>query len=170
MKGAMKGMAIMGILDMRHMSPDKIFVYSKENAMPMSRAEMDQVVDEHFVFEARDDVAGVLDTLSDDATHDVVGWQSGPSEGREAARPFYETMFADLADGQVTTIRRLYGEDFVVDESLWEGRAVGSPFGCEGRNRQLSFRLLHIFEFKDDGRIQRENVWLDMTAIQQQLD
>ena len=93
----------------------------------MDRAEMDRRMDEHFGFEARDDVAGVLSTLAPDVTHDIVGWPEGPTQGRENARPFYETLFADLADGKVVCERRLYGENFLVDESTWEGRAPGRP-------------------------------------------
>jgi hypothetical protein len=137
--------------------------------MPLTRVQMDAKIDEHFGFEQADDVAGVLATLSPDAEHDVVGWPTGPARGPEGARPFYEALFADLSDGQVTTIRRLYGEDFLVDESLWRGRAPGRPFGLEGRDRPVEFRLLHVVEFASDGRMSRENVWVDLAAIIQQL-
>lgn len=135
----------------------------------LSRTEMDRKMDEHFGFEARDDVAGVLSTLAPDVTHDIVGWPSGPTHGRENARPFYEALFADLADGRVVCDRRLYGENFMVDESTWEGRAPGRPFGLEGRNRALKFRLLHVVEFSDSGHLQREAVWVDLAAIMRQL-
>lgn len=137
--------------------------------MTLTRASMDQTVDEHFGFEANDDVAGVLATMSEDVEHDIVGWPQGPTRGRSAARSFYETMFQDLSDGEVTPLRRLYGETFLVDESLWRGRAAGHPFGLEGRGRPLEFRLLHIIEFAEDGLIARENVWFDFPAIQKQL-
>lgn len=137
--------------------------------MPLSRHEMDRIVNEHFAFEASDNIDGVLETLADNVEHDIVGLSTGPTHGRDAARPFYQALFADLADGQVQTLRRYYGGDFVVDESLWRGRAPGRPFGIEGGNRPLEFRLLHLFEFADDGVIQRENVWVDLGAIQQQL-
>lgn len=137
--------------------------------MAMSRSEMDRKMDEHFGFEARDDVEGVLATLAPDAEHDIVGWPTGPTMGREGARPFYETLFADLSDGKVECLRRLYGEDFMVDESVWRGMAPGRPFGLEGRGRPLEFRLLHVVEFSDAGAIRRENVWIDMAAILQQL-
>jgi hypothetical protein len=60
-------------------------------------------------------------------------------------------------------------ENFLVDESTWEGRAPGRPFGLEGRNRPLKFRLLHVVEFNARGELQRENVWVDLAAIIQQL-
>lgn len=130
---------------------------------------MNAKLEEHFGYEQRDDVDGVLSTLTEDVEHDIVGWPGGPTRGREDARAFYDVLFADLADGQVSTVRRLHGEDFMVDESIWRGTAVGRPFGHEGRGRPLEFRLLHILEFAADGRISRENVWVDGAAIQAQL-
>lgn len=137
--------------------------------MALTREAMDRKIDEHFAYEARDDVEGVLATLAEDVVHDIVGWPTGPTHGREAPRGFYETLFGDLADGEVTSLRRLYGDAFMVDESLWRGRAPGRPFGLEGRGRPLEFRLLHVIEFNDGGEISRENVWIDLAAIQQQL-
>jgi hypothetical protein len=137
--------------------------------MSISREQVDRLIDEHFLYEHNDDVDGVLATLAPNARHDIVGWPSGPTMGRENARPFYESMFADLADGKVTTVRRLYGDGFVVDESMWEGRAPGRPFGFEGRGRPLGFRILHVFEYGDEGEILSENVWCDFLAIARQL-
>lgn len=137
--------------------------------MSLTREQMDVRMDDHFGFEARDDIAGVLATLAEDAEHDIVGWPGGPTHGREAARPFYEALFADLADGRVQRLRRLYGDNFLVDDSLWRGRAAGRPFGLEGGGRELAFRLLHIVEFNDDGQLARENVWIDLAAILAQL-
>jgi hypothetical protein len=137
--------------------------------MSITRAQMDAKMDEHFAFEAQDDVEGVLATLAEDCEHDIVGWPSGPTHGRNAPRGFYETLFADLVDGRVETLRRYYGDDFMVDESLWRGRAPGRPFGIEGKDRPLEFRLLHVVEFDEAGDMKRENVWVDLAAIQQQL-
>jgi hypothetical protein len=137
--------------------------------MALTREEMGRKLDEHFGYEAADDVEGVLSTLTDDVEHDIVGSPLGATRGPEGARPFYEGLFKDLSESRTTTVRRLYGENFMFDESLWRGRAPGKPFGLEGRDRPLEFRLLHVLEFAEDGRIKRENVWLDMAAILQQL-
>lgn len=137
--------------------------------MAVSRALMDRMIDEHFGYEAANDIDGVLATLSEEVEHDIVGFPTGPTHGREAARNFYEGMFADLEDSHVTSLHRYYGDHFLVDESLWSGRAAGRPFGLEGRGRPLEFRLLHVLEFNEEGQIRRENVWLDMGAIMQQL-
>ena len=135
----------------------------------MTPESMDRKVDQHFGFEARDDVEGVLATLAPDVVHDIVGWPAGPTHGRAGARPFYEALFADLSDGKVETLRRLYGADFLVDESLWRGKAPGRPFGLAGKDRPLEFRLLHVIEFAGNGDIKRENVWVDLAAIIRQL-
>lgn len=137
--------------------------------MGLTRAEMDRKLDEHFGYEMNDDVAGVLATLVDDVEHDIVGWPLGPSHGKAGAKAFYDALFADISDGQVRSTRRLYGENFMVDDSVWSGRAPGRPFGIEGHGRPLAFRLLHVIEFADNGDIARENVWIDLAAIQQQL-
>jgi hypothetical protein len=137
--------------------------------MALTPQQMDAKMDEHFAFEAGDNIDGVLATLTDDVEHDIVGWPLGPSRDREGARKFYEATFADLSDGKVRCVKRLYGENFMVDESVWSGRAPGRPFGLEGRNRPLEFRLLHVVEFSETGNIKRENVWLDLASIMQQL-
>ena len=137
--------------------------------MALTREQMDKKLDEHFAFEMGDDVEGVLATLTDDVDHDVVGWPDGPCRGKDAVRPFYETLFADLADGSVRSTRRLYGDGFMVDDSVWSGTAPGRPFGLEGKGRPLEFRLLHVLEFDEAGDISRENVWIDLAAIQRQL-
>lgn len=137
--------------------------------MALSPADMDRKIDEHFHFEATDNVDGVLATLAPDVEHDIVGWPTGPTRGPAAARGFYEALFADLADGKIECVKRLYGSNFLVDESMWRGRAVGRPFGLAGGDRPLAFRLLHVIEFAADGAIARENVWIDLAAILQQL-
>lgn len=137
--------------------------------MPLTTEEMDVLMDRHFAFEMADDVDGVLTTLAPGARHDIVGAPEGPTVGIEATRPTYEQVFADLAGERVETLHRYYGENCLTDESLWIGRAVGSPLGFAGRNRSLRFRILHVMQFDDDGLITRENVWLDYPAITAQL-
>lgn len=130
--------------------------------------EMDAILDRHYEFEANDDVDGVLSTLTDDIEHDVVGFPGAPLHGKDAARTLYEHLFADIKGEHVIPRVRLYGPNFLVDEVMWEGRAVGTPFGFDGRNRPFRHRLLHVLEFRD-GLIARENVWLDFAAIAAQL-
>lgn len=134
----------------------------------MDRHDMDRVVEEHFRYEATNDLEGVLSTLTDDIVHDVVGFPGGPRRGKDAVRPFYEALYRDLEGEKVDPLHRYYGADALVDEAVWHGRVVGSLLGLPGRDRSVSFRQLHVFVFRD-GLIARETVWLDVAAIHQQL-
>jgi hypothetical protein len=135
----------------------------------MDRATMDRIVNEHFGYEAADDVEGVLGTLTDDVRHHLVGAPTGELTGKDAVRPFYEQLFAELKGEGVEPVARWYGDDFVVDETLWTGLVEdGRVFGLPGRSGRVTFRLLHVFELRD-GLISREHVWSDVVAIAEQV-
>ena len=138
--------------------------------MALTPAQMDAKLDEHFRFEAADDVEGVLASLADEVRHEVVPSPFGKQTDKRGIREFYRMLFADLKGEGVTPVRRLYGEDFVVDEAIWNGRVEnGRPFHMDGMSGRVSFRLLHIFELKD-GKIASEQVWCDLAALQRQLN
>jgi len=131
---------------------------------------MDALVDEHFRFEAEDDVDGVMQTLLEGAVHEVIPSPVGATTDSSGQRLYYELLFASITGERVEPLRRYYGENFLVDESLWHGRIDdGRPFLLDGRSGPVSFRLLHLFEF-EGGKISREQVWCDLAAIQRQLD
>jgi hypothetical protein len=130
---------------------------------------MDEIINQHFLYEATDDVAGVVGSLADKVEHEVVPSPMGMQTDRAKIASFYKMLFADLKGERVTPLRRLYGKDFVIDESLWHGRIEnGRIFLCEGRSGKVSFRLLHVFEL-DGEKIKREQVWCDLAAVQKQL-
>lgn len=135
----------------------------------MERSEMDRIVDEHFGFEAVDDVEGILATLTDDVSHHLVGSPWGERNGRDEVRAFYQELFGALEGESVEPVSRWYGDGFLVDESRWTGRVEdGAAFGQPGRSGHVTFRLLHLFEFRN-GLISRESVWSDLAAIARQL-
>jgi hypothetical protein len=137
--------------------------------MGMSRERMDQIINEHFQYEAQDDVEGVMASLAAEVEHEVVPSPRGVLHDKSQVRAYYEMLFGAVKGEGVTPIRRLYGEDFIVDETLWHGHiADGSAFLCDGKSGPVSFRLLHIFEFEGD-KITREAAWCDLAAIQRQL-
>jgi uncharacterized protein len=137
--------------------------------MAMTREQMDALVDEHFRFEATDDVDGVMSTLLDGAVHEVIPSPVGELVDAAEQRAYYELLFSSIKGERVEPLRRCYGDDFVVDETLWHGRIEdGRPFLCDGRSGSVSFRLLHVFDIRD-GKIAREQVWCDLAAIQRQL-
>jgi hypothetical protein len=65
-------------------------------------------------------------------------------------------------------VRTYHGDDFCVVEHEWIGTVPGAFLGVPGGGRRISFRLLHVWEFRD-GLMSRENVWLDGGSIVQQL-
>jgi ketosteroid isomerase-like protein len=134
-----------------------------------TREQMDQIVDQHFMFEATDDIEGVMGTLTEDAEHEVIPSPVGALTDRAQMRAYYEMLFKALKGESVTPVRRLYGEDFIIDETIWHGHVNdGAPFLCDGESGPVSFRLLHVFNLRD-GKITREQVWCDLASIQQQL-
>lgn len=136
----------------------------------MSREEMDRIVDEHFGYEAADDIEGVMASLADKGVeHEIVPSPVGALHDKAKIRAYYTMLFEAIKGEIVTPIRRLYGENFIIDETLWHGHvADGHPFLCDGKSGPVSFRLLHVFEL-EDGKITREQAWCDLAAIQSQL-
>ncbi len=135
--------------------------------MGMSREDMDRIVDEHFGYEANDDLDGVMSSLADGPIrHEAIPSPVGELTDRAKIREYYAMLYASARGEKVTRIRRLYGDDFMVDETLWEGEMIdGKPFLLDGKTGRGANRLLHVFTFRD-GKIAHEQVWLDLAAIQ----
>jgi len=130
---------------------------------------MDGVMNNHFQFEATEDMHSLLGTVTDDVLHDQVGNPLGPRHGKAEMVQFYEALFEDTEQTGVTPLHREYGETFAVDDVVWEGYTTGTAFGLTDYPRaHVSFRLLHVFEF-NDGLIARENVWINYPSLQAQL-
>ena len=134
----------------------------------MTREQMDALVDGHYRAEESADLSAIVAGFTADAEHDVAGRPGGALHGGEQIAGFYRALLADLRIDRFEPVRRRYGADFVVDESVLHATAVGHPFGFDGRGRPVSTRFLHIFDFAD-GLISRESAWIDLGAIQQQL-
>ena len=135
---------------------------------PITREEMDALVDSHYRAEEAGDVGAIVDGFAPDAEHDVPGRPGGTLHGAEQIAGFYRDLLADLRIDRFETVRRWYGDDHAVDESILYATADGRPFGLEGRGRPVQVRFLHIFDFRN-GLISRESAWLDLAAIHQQL-
>jgi uncharacterized protein len=134
----------------------------------MTPDEMDEVFARHCAAEAANDVDGILDTLTDDIEHDLVGDPNGVLYDRALIAKRYVETFTALEDSSMKMLHRHHGEGFFVDDSLCTARIATELMGIPGRNRTISFRILHVCEFRD-GKISRENVWLDGAAIMAQL-
>jgi uncharacterized protein len=139
------------------------------NMKNMTRQSMDQIVNDHFMYEATADLEGVLGTYTEDPEHQVVGGPDGPLRGKAAIRRFYEGLFPALKGERAEPVLRLYGDDFIVDETILIGRVVdGRPFNLEGKSGEVRLRLLHVFQL-EDGRIAKERVWFDFNDVKRQL-
>jgi hypothetical protein len=139
--------------------------FHERKGRAMNTEEMDRVVNEHFMYEATDDIEGVLATFTDDIDHQAIGSPLGALSGKDAVRPFYEALFDDLKGEGAEPVRRWYGDNFLVDETLWTGYiGDGRYFGLPRRSGRVTFLLLHVFEFRE-GLISREHVWSDVAAI-----
>ena len=134
----------------------------------MQPQEMDRLIDRHISAEMAGDSAAAVSVYTDDIVHDVVGWPGGPLQGHNDARGFYDHLISNIQPESMVATRSYYGEDFCVQEHQWSGTVPGSFLGVPGCGKHISFRLLHIWEFRD-GSISRENVWLDGGSIVAQL-
>ena len=134
----------------------------------MTRTDMDALVDGHYRAEEAGDLDAIVAGFAPDAEHDVVGRPGDTLHGDDQIGGFYRALLAELRIDRFEPVRRWYGDDNVVDESVLHATATGHPFGLEGRGRPVRARFLHIFDFHA-GRISRESAWIDLAAIQQQL-
>jgi len=137
---------------------------SRIGAPAPTREEKDALVDAHFQSEIAGDIDAIVEGFVPGAEHDVAGRPTGPVHGGGEIAAFYRELLAGLRLDRFETIRRRYGENHVVDDSILHATAIGGP--ADGR--RLAVRILHVFDFSD-GLISRENAWLDSAALAEQL-
>ena len=133
--------------------------------LELSPQEMDELVEAHAGAESTGDVAAMY---THDIEHDVVGALGGPLHGPDAAALRYEGLMHEVEQDELIRTRTYYGGDFCVVEHHTTCRVVGRFAGIPGHGRRVSFRMLHIFAFRDGG-ISRENVWMDTASVMAQL-
>ena len=134
----------------------------------MNPERMIALVEQHLKAEDAGDVDGAVAVYTDDVEHDVVGWPGGPVHGKDAAREFYRELTANFRIEQQRPTHQYLAADAVILDQQLTGTVTGTLMGLPGNNRRITFRILHVFEFKDE-LISRENAWLDGAAILQQL-
>lgn len=134
----------------------------------MQRDEMERLIDQHLKAELQGDPNACVAMYTDDVVHDVIGWPAGPMHGKDGAKSFYEYLTSQVTTKEMTPVHTYYGPDFAVIEHMFNGSVPGSFLGIAGNGRDISVRMLHVWEFRD-GCISRENIWLDGGAIAAQL-
>jgi steroid delta-isomerase-like uncharacterized protein len=134
----------------------------------MDGADMRKLVDRHIRAEGLGDVSGAVAVYTDDIEHDVVGFPHSPTHDIEGARVFYEYLTANFRAEGEEVLHRYVTIGAMILEQVMTGTVIGEMLGMPGNGRKISFRMLHVFEFRD-GLISRENIWLDSAAIIEQL-
>jgi steroid delta-isomerase-like uncharacterized protein len=134
----------------------------------MDKNEMLGLVEQHLKAEGAGDVDGAVAVYTADVLHDAVGFPGSPRTGKDAAREFYEHLTANFRTEEEVPTHQYWSDDALVMEQEITGTVIGSMLGLPGNGRRITFRILHVFEFRD-GLISRENVWLDTAAIVAQL-
>jgi steroid delta-isomerase-like uncharacterized protein len=134
----------------------------------MDRHEMRTLIERHLKAEGAGDVEGAVAVYTEDVVHDAVGFPGSPRVGKDSAREFYGFLTANFRTEQEEPTHEYWTEDSLVLEQLMTGTVIGEMLGLPGTGRRITFRILHVFEFRN-GLISRENVWLDSAAIVTQL-
>ena len=129
---------------------------------------MNGLIEAHLSAELAGNTAGAVSMYTDDVIHDVVGSPTGVLSGPAAAQGFYDYLTANLNTESMDLNHAWYGEDFCVIEHQAQGTVPGEFLGVPGNGKRIDARILHVWEFKD-GKISRENVWLDGGTIIAQL-
>jgi steroid delta-isomerase-like uncharacterized protein len=129
---------------------------------------MQALVDGNMRAEGHGDIDGALAVYTDDIEHDVVGFPNSPTRGKEGARDFYTYLTANFRTEGWDVLHRYVAGAAMVLEQLMTGTVIGALLGLPGNGRRISFRMLHVFEFRNE-LISRENIWLDTAAVIDQL-
>ena len=86
----------------------------------------------------------------------------------EAARDFYRYLTTNFRTEDQQPLHQFTTDDALVLEQMMTGTVIGEMLGIPGNGRTVSFRILHVFEFRDQ-LVSREQIWIDSAAIAQQL-
>ena len=134
----------------------------------MTPDEMEALVEAHLRAEGNGDPEGAVATYTEDIEHDAVGIPGSPLRGIPAALEFYRQLVKEIRTDGEERLHTYYADGAAIFENLMTATVTGQVLGIPGNGKQVRFRILHVFEFRD-GRISRENIWLDSAAVAAQL-
>jgi steroid delta-isomerase-like uncharacterized protein len=134
----------------------------------MEQAEMVRLVERHLKAEGDGDAEGAVAVYADDIIHDAVGDPGSPRKGKQAAREFYRHLSANFRTEKEEPVNRWFAGDTMFLEQIMTGQVIGQMFGIPGKDRRVSVRIFHVFQFAK-GFISREQVWLDSGSVVAQL-
>ena len=127
------------------------------------------LIHRHLDAEGAGDVETACSVYAEDIEHDAVGFPGAPCFGIDAAKAFYEHLTANIRTTGEKPLHQYETTDgAVIVEAEMSADVHGEFMGIPGIGRNITFRILHVFEY-DDSAITREQVWLDTGAIVAQL-
>jgi uncharacterized protein len=139
------------------------------NTQPaLTIARIDDLGDGHFLAEEAGDLDAIVSGFAASAEHDVAGRPGRPLHGGKQIAALAAGLLAELRIDRFENVRRWYGPDHVVDESVLHATATGRPFGLDGHGKRVEITMLHVFDF-DAELISRESPWVDTASLHQQL-
>jgi hypothetical protein len=103
-----------------------------DQAAPVTREQMDALVEGHYRAEESGDLEAIVEGFSPDAEHDVVGRPGEPLHGGDQIKGFYRALLSDVRIDRLEPVRRWYGDDHVVDESVLHATANRSTLRTRG--------------------------------------
>lgn len=127
------------------------------------------LIHKHLDAEGAGDVETACSVYAEGIEHHAVGFPGAPCFGIEAAKAFYVYLTANVrTTGERPLHQYVTADGAIVMEAEMSADVIGEFMGIPGNGRNITFRILHVFEF-DDSLITREQVWLDTGAIVAQL-
>jgi hypothetical protein len=120
-----------------------------------------RVVNDHFHNENPADIDKAIALYADDIVWEVPA-RGVLHETHAAVKDAYIKTFKSYQGHSITFLRRVAARNWVFDDSIVELTLVGDlannvPHCPLPVGTRCSIRLIHFFEFDDDGRITREN-------------
>ncbi len=121
----------------------------------------------HVLAENRRSIEGLLDTLSDVPTYQVMA-TGAVHQGREAVANFYRGLFESMPDVTFELVDAFVSDNGVVEESIMIGTHTGDLFGLPATGRPVSLPLIIVFPMRE-GRILGERLYFDLDSLQRQI-
>lgn len=127
------------------------------------------LIHKHLDAEGAGDIETACSVYAEDIEHDAVGFPGAPCFGIDAAKQFYTYLTANIRTTGEKPLHQFETTDgALVLEAEMSADVVGEFLGIPGNGRNISFRVMHVFEF-NDSLINREQIWLDTGSIMAQL-
>ena len=119
----------------------------------------------HSIAEDRQDIDGLIATLSDDCVYEIV--PTGQRwEGHAGARAFYTELFAAFPDNRFALSDIVVGPQGVFEVATLTGTNRGPWAGVQASGLPVSLQVLILFPWDPaTSRFAGERIWFDTGAI-----